>query len=388
MQRIDAESLSRLIHMIYAAATDPTRWPDFLNQFATTVNSSGTALFMHDFSDSSLVTQDGSIALMENVRFDPAFIESYATYYSTQNVWTDAEDTMRPGTAITSEMLVPLDRLLKSEFYGDWLRPQDLRHALGGVVTRSGTQAIKFSSIRSKRAGEFNQEELQLYGALLPHIRQAFEIHKQFARLRAEHNVQKAAVDSMPMGVWFCRTNCTIASSNRIADQITVSNMGLEVDRTGRLRAQLPQEDVRLQHALSVAAGRSGHPSSRVGSVLGVARIGSPTPMSLTITPVNDPTPGLEPGTALVVFGSDPDHGLSTPDDFLQKIYGLTKQQARLAGWLMRGEDLKAYARQHDIAYDTARSHLKQIFSKTGVTRQTDLVRVLLSSPAATVRII
>jgi DNA-binding CsgD family transcriptional regulator len=35
------------------------------------------------------------------------------------------------------------------------------------------------------------------------------------------------------------------------------------------------------------------------------------------------------------------------------------------------------------VAYETVRKHLKQIFGKTGTERQADLVRILITGPAA-----
>jgi DNA-binding CsgD family transcriptional regulator len=380
MRDIDAEALSTLIHLVYAASTDPSKWRTFLDRFATTVGAEGTVLFMHDFGDSSLVLRDGESALMEQVRFDPAFISSYGAYYARCNVWAGVEDRMPAGRAITSEMLVPFSELQRSEFYGDWLRPQNLAHALGGVVSKTGRQAIKFSAIRSPHAGMFGDDALQVYAALVPHLCQAFEIHKRFCALRAANAGQMHALDAMPMAVWMCGADCTVLSANLAARAMTDAMCGLRVNALGRLRAELPEDDAKLQRALARAAGVRGQP--RIGTALGITRLCSMTRISAMVTPVHEATADIDAETAVVVFASDPDDGMHTPEELLCKIYGLTRHQARLAGWLMRGEDLKTYAQAYEVAYDTARSHLKQVFAKTGVKRQADLVRVLLSSAA------
>ncbi|MFD1559596.1 helix-turn-helix transcriptional regulator [Paraburkholderia silviterrae] len=374
-----------MIHLIYAASTDQSKWRNFLDRFATTVGAEGTVLFMHDFSDSTVVLRDGESALMENVRFDPAFIASYATYYARCNVWAQAEDRMPAGRAITSEMLVPFSALQHCEFYGDWLRPQNLAHALGGVVLKTGNQAIKFSALRSRHAGMFGDDALRLYAALLPHLCQAFDIHKRFRALRAANSGQMRALDAIPMAVWMCGADCKVLSANLAARAMTDTPRGLRVNALGRLHAELPEDDEKLQRALARAAGvRVQQP--RIGTALGLARLCSVTRISAMVTPVHEATADIDAETAVIVFASDPDDGLTTPEELLCKIYGLTRHQARLAGWLMRGEGLKAYAQAYEVAYDTARSHLKQVFAKTGVKRQADLVRLLLSSAALIIR--
>jgi len=61
--------------------------------------------------------------------------------------------------------------------------------------------------------------------------------------------------------------------------------------------------------------------------------------------------------------------------------YGLTRAETRL-GALLDGKRLGDYAREAGITLFTAKGYLKQIFIKTGVNRQADLVRLILGDPA------
>ena len=49
---------------------------------------------------------------------------------------------------------------------------------------------------------------------------------------------------------------------------------------------------------------------------------------------------------------------------------------------LVDGASLEEVAEELSIRRNTARAHLRAIFSKTGVRRQTELVRILLNSVA------
>jgi DNA-binding CsgD family transcriptional regulator len=59
--------------------------------------------------------------------------------------------------------------------------------------------------------------------------------------------------------------------------------------------------------------------------------------------------------------------------------FGLTPTEARLALHLVTGETLRSAAAKFSISYETARTHLKNIFNKTGTCRQTQLVVVILT---------
>ena len=60
----------------------------------------------------------------------------------------------------------------------------------------------------------------------------------------------------------------------------------------------------------------------------------------------------------------------------LVSAYRLTRVEARVALHLIEGGDVASYAREAKVSIGTARSQLKSIFAKTGVTRQSALVRL------------
>jgi len=65
--------------------------------------------------------------------------------------------------------------------------------------------------------------------------------------------------------------------------------------------------------------------------------------------------------------------------DLLRSHFGLTPAEARLALHLVTGETLRSAAAKLSISYQTARTHLKNIFKKTTTYRQTQLVIVILT---------
>lgn len=70
---------------------------------------------------------------------------------------------------------------------------------------------------------------------------------------------------------------------------------------------------------------------------------------------------------------------LFTDGDILQSVLGLTAAESRLAQLLQSGMAVKDAAAEIGIAVPTARNQLRAIFDKLGVTRQSDMVRHLLS---------
>jgi DNA-binding CsgD family transcriptional regulator len=63
----------------------------------------------------------------------------------------------------------------------------------------------------------------------------------------------------------------------------------------------------------------------------------------------------------------------------LRAEFGLTKAEARLALCLAEGSSLASAAQGFNVKLTTIRSQLQQVFAKTGTSRQTELVAMLLS---------
>lgn len=63
----------------------------------------------------------------------------------------------------------------------------------------------------------------------------------------------------------------------------------------------------------------------------------------------------------------------------VQKAFGLTRSEGRLAGNLANGVTVQDHAALQGITINTARTILKSVFAKVGVERQADLIRIVLS---------
>ena len=62
----------------------------------------------------------------------------------------------------------------------------------------------------------------------------------------------------------------------------------------------------------------------------------------------------------------------------LRTLFDLTPAEARLAEALVRNSTLAEYGAVAGVFSNTVKTHLKRVFEKTGVTRQADLVTLLV----------
>jgi DNA-binding CsgD family transcriptional regulator len=87
-----------------------------------------------------------------------------------------------------------------------------------------------------------------------------------------------------------------------------------------------------------------------------------------------------QPGAA--IFITDPESQHKPDWQILGSLFGLTTAEARLTILLLQGHTLKEAADQIKVTINTVHSQLKSVFAKTGVNRQADLMRILLTGPA------
>ncbi len=63
----------------------------------------------------------------------------------------------------------------------------------------------------------------------------------------------------------------------------------------------------------------------------------------------------------------------------LGQIYGLTPAEAEVVQLLAKGLPLDEIAADRGISLNTVRSHLKHVFSKTGTSRQGELLGLVMT---------
>jgi DNA-binding NarL/FixJ family response regulator len=82
----------------------------------------------------------------------------------------------------------------------------------------------------------------------------------------------------------------------------------------------------------------------------------------------------------------NPDRPRVERTDVIAQIHGLSTQESALVCAIAAGESLEDIATESKRSLEAVRSQLKRVFRKTGTSRQTELVKLVLSGPAAMVQ--
>lgn len=147
----------------------------------------------------------------------------------------------------------------------------------------------------------------------------------------------------------------------------------------GRLACPDARRTSRLRRLVRVLADRCDLAS--VGS-LALPRDdgGEPALASFFVVPDPRPTDGRRSSAPVVLARvvEPATRPAARPSD-LRALFGLTPAEARLACTILDAGSLREVAERLGIAVTTARTHLTRVFAKTGTSRQSQLVRLVLA---------
>jgi len=132
-----------------------------------------------------------------------------------------------------------------------------------------------------------------------------------------------------------------------------------------------------LEHQIASNSAESIEPCK--SAVFLIQRQAGRRPFVATMIPV--PAAAVKPGDpAVIMYLFDPSHDHSDHLGAVCELYGLSQVETRLAHHLVSGKTLDEAAIAMRVKSPTARTYLKQIFSKTETHRQTELMRLLMLS--------
>jgi DNA-binding CsgD family transcriptional regulator len=165
---------------------------------------------------------------------------------------------------------------------------------------------------------------------------------------------------------------------NKPAEEMVKRKDGLLLSR-GKLSANVYAESAALRTMVAGATRTGNGTGFSAGGTILISRTKG-RPISVTVAPLREFNPIASQQPAAVLFISDPDQRVEVPFDMLQRCYGLTPAEARLAMVLLEGQSLKQASETCSVTHNTAKSQLKSVFWKTDVKRQGELIRLLLNS--------
>jgi len=372
---VSPEVLSELIGSIYDCALDPGHWDQTLSELRDAYRGRATALLLTD-------RRDGRVLILKNVGIKPGEFEEQVRHAPEANA--------AQAKFIEENSLDQLMVISRSAHQSDWKTSpylQNLRKFgyidnITHFLIWGPDHASLFGAARVEGQGSFTEREIGLGELLLPHLRRAVTISKVLDARAIERDRLAETLDALRCGVFLTKQNGAILHANRAAERLMRHSGSVESFR-GVVRAKAPEAAGELRSAIRLAA----EDETALGKTGLAIRLNEDdeSPLFAHVLPLarGELRTRLEPEAVAAVFiggGSDEASGA----DEVAAAFGLTPAETRLLESLLAGRSLKETAAALGVAITTAKTHLDNVFQKTGVNRQAELMRLAAraASPA------
>ena len=364
-----AERLGELLGLIYEAALRPESWLSALTAICETFDANFVSLIVRPGAGDDL-------GLIVSAAGDRRAIDPNTPPLS-----------LSPFSGLPPDRLVTVDDILsesdwrRSEYFRAWCAPHDVFHVMAvDIQTRDGS-IYGFRVTRGEDSPRFSAADRVRCEVLIPHLRRALNLHLSVNQDRQVNRVYSQAMAHLMVGAIVLDEQGRVLECNPMAKAIVEMSDGLVV-QGGRLEATYAAENRRLQRLIRDVLESAGKPSRlRPAEAISISRPSGKVSWGIVVQPISPDrwTEGKHRPSA-AVFVRDSDSKATPPLRLAQELFNLTGAETMLAIQLANGLSLEEAAAALNIKRNTARAHLRSIFSKTGVRRQTELVRIFLNS--------
>lgn len=377
---LDMATLSDLVGAIYEAALEPEHWKAVLPRLVAALHAErGFLGFTSQVGSQTQTTVSHEV--------DPEMLRSWREDFANLDPWNEKSGTLQAGTVVQGLDLLPWEELRANEVHAALFGPYGFDDLIGASVATHG-RAFDFVAVhRSLRDGSFGATDVRAMRFLAPHLVRAAQLHDKLSFLSDAAAAHEALIDRLPYGVVLLGPGGRPSMANREAARIFATGDGL-VMRTEAVEASHPAVRKRLAAAIAATCDPADTERGDAGALLSIPRHNAGRrPLQVLVAPVR-PRPrerifeSVAARVVAVLVFSDPEAAAEPAAATLGRLFSLTPATARLAAALASGQTLAEYAESAAITQGTARWHLKELFARTGTSRQAELVRLLLGGVA------
>jgi len=363
-------SLVLATEAIYCAAADPAQWPVALQAIADVFGDVGALLiWRQDGAFQMIVSHSLAAAQRDNDCGWP--VCQLRMLRKTGGGGFLGDDPFTNGHASS-------DQNGSDPAYAQFCA----RHGLGwfGAVAVSPEPHVGVALSVQRNAAKrpaFSELELDLLARIGRHVESALRLSMRLLDHELSSLGMREALSRLGIGVFALDPQGHVIFTNPAGKRLLGDGLDIVDDR---LRAGSPAIRATINQAITrTLSGEAPDPKTAPRPML-IERARSPHPLTIYVLPAVA-TPAAAEGflahARAVVLAIDPQ--IDAPPDPAQvrDIFGLTLGEARVAALVGSGLCPREAAEKLGIAEATARTVLKRVLSKAGVSRQSELAALL-----------
>jgi DNA-binding CsgD family transcriptional regulator len=378
-------ALLEAVDAIYAASLDESLWPDTLRRVLELTDSQAISFCIIDRSGEPRMPVFDFLNLESRSVDMPLFMAEYleggmaAIDPTIRYIVANPHASLVRDSALMSEAEKDRDR-----YYAWHAHHSDLRHRAAALSAVSKDIQVGLTIHRTRQKGDFPDNVEPLFTLLRSHMERAVRIAFQLGTLETMLGSSREILDRNHRGIILLDDRGAVVFANAAAEAIARSDDGVLLSKEG-VRFKLARDNAMLQRMIRNAVAKNASVLVQNGGVMRALRPSGNDPYLVTVSPVSAGAflfTVARPAVCIVI--SDPELVAAPAYGTLKELFGLTPSEARLALLLAKGLSLQAAAARAGVAYATARAQLTMVFRKTRTSRQSELVKLLVSDMPGT----
>lgn len=363
------DRFSELLGLIYEVALDTSAWGGALEAILHSLQGNYVSLIVRPGSgdDLGLIVSAAS----DRREVDPHHPQIAMSPFT----------GLQPDKLVTIADILPESDWRASQYYRDWCEPHSVFHVMACDISTKDGGIYGFRVTRPEGAPPFSAADRAAAKLLLPHLRRALNLHLSINQDRKVGALYSHAMAQLMVAAIVLDENGTVLDCNPMAKGILELGDGLRINGN-QLEATYATDNRKLQRLVRDAL--SSKPQA-VGLIeaMSVSRPSGKVSWGVVVQAMSpDQWTEGKHRPCVAVFVRDAEGKAHPPVKLAQQLFQLTPAETALAIQLANGLSLEEAGEVLNIRRNTARAHLRSIFSKTGVRRQTELVRIFLNSVA------
>lgn len=364
-----------VLDLLYSAAGDPGAegWSLFLQEVAGRMRATWTGFLSIDAA-----AREHSLNF--NFGIPEEATRQYEEYYGALDPWfLGYQSKKMQGWAGSGAELCPPHEVEKTEFCDEFLRPYDLFHECGTIIEQPAAKLCVLTSLRRRQDPDFGPGDVGFIKALVPHLKRALSLHEKITGLKQAATAAAEIVDKMDVALIGLSGEGKVCFTTSRAESILHSGTILAL-HDERIVTRNPVSTADWNRAWKSASSPALDTKSSPRSI---SLHDGERSLYVTMFPFRQSRLLFGDRMKVMVVITDPAAQPKSREDLLMSLFGLTPAEARVAMLLVSGLEPKEISQKTETTQNTVRFQLKVIYRKTGVNRQSQLVRLLSTLPGS-----
>ena len=368
-------AFERVLASLYDAMLDDTRWPATSALLDEACGIAGNALMVGEGPQDDIRVL--FVGLYSRGQRRPDLEREYLDVYHPIDERVPRLRQLPDGHLVPIKDLYTAEELKTSRAYNEALRRATYQQGLNVRLDGPDRSHMTWGLGDPVASDGWGSSQIALVRRLTPHIRQFIRVRQALVRAQAGDTTVTALLENARIGVLHLDRRGRILAVNDRARSLFRHGEGLS-DNDGALCALDPDDQLRLDRLVADALPTSGAVAISGSMLLG--RVSGLPPLVVHVKPVGVPQPdyGARHVAALVLIVEPGRHPRLDPD-VVARTLGLTPAESQVAVWLADGKSVRDMATATGLTEGAIYWHLKQIYQKLPISRQVDLVRLVLS---------